>query len=134
MQDAEHVTLALDWYEAGMDFADALHLASSSDLTAFATFDKKISNKANKLNISPQVNHATLARRKWIPTPARGNQKYSLVQRIRGINGLVCGGIGFKKWLRLIAGIGTEKGKTHFGIAKCCHARCRTRYPRTGLV
>jgi len=55
MQDAEHVTLALDWYEAGMDFADALHLASSSDLTAFATFDKKISHKANKLNISPQV-------------------------------------------------------------------------------
>jgi predicted nucleic-acid-binding protein len=55
MQDADHVALALEWYEAGMDFADALHLASSSELTAFATFDKKISNKANKLNLSPQV-------------------------------------------------------------------------------
>jgi len=55
MQDAEHVVLALDWYEAGMDFADALHLASSSELTTFATFDKKISNKANKLKLSPQV-------------------------------------------------------------------------------
>ncbi len=55
IQDVKHVALALDWYEAGMDFADALHLASSSDLTAFATFDKKIVNKANKLNISPQV-------------------------------------------------------------------------------
>jgi hypothetical protein len=26
-----------------------------SELTAFATFDKKISNKANKLKLSPQV-------------------------------------------------------------------------------
>lgn len=55
MQDAEHVALALDWYEAGMDFADALHLASSSELTAFATFDKKLAKKSDKLNISPQV-------------------------------------------------------------------------------
>ena len=55
MQDADHVAFALDWYEAGMDFADALHLSSSSELTAFATFDKKISNKAKKLNLSTQV-------------------------------------------------------------------------------
>ncbi|OAD19811.1 PilT domain-containing protein [Candidatus Thiomargarita nelsonii] len=55
MQDAEHVVIALDWYEAGMDFADALHLASSYDLTAFATFDKKLSNKAALLNISHKV-------------------------------------------------------------------------------
>jgi len=55
MQDSENVAIALDWYKAGMDFADALHLASSSNLTAFATFDKKMSKKGDKLNISPQV-------------------------------------------------------------------------------
>jgi hypothetical protein len=38
-----------------MDFANALHLASSSNLSAFAIFDKKISKKGDKLNISPQV-------------------------------------------------------------------------------
>jgi len=42
-------------YEAGMDFADALHLASSFDFKAFATFEKKISSKAAKLNITHQV-------------------------------------------------------------------------------
>ncbi len=55
MQDAEHVVIALDWYEAGMDFADALHMASCYDLIAFATFDKKLSNKADQLNISHKV-------------------------------------------------------------------------------
>ncbi len=55
MQDAEQAAIALEWYEAGMDFADALHLASSLDLTAFATFDKKISTKAAELDASPQI-------------------------------------------------------------------------------
>jgi predicted nucleic-acid-binding protein len=32
---------ALDWMMAGMDFADALHLARSSHCSAFVTFDKK---------------------------------------------------------------------------------------------
>jgi hypothetical protein len=54
-QDADHIALALEWYEAGMDFADALHLASSLDTEAFATFEKKISRKATKLNIPHQV-------------------------------------------------------------------------------
>jgi len=34
----------------------------------------------------------TLARRReWVTTPVRGNQKKPLVQRIRGMNGLVRG-------------------------------------------
>jgi len=55
MQDVTHVVLALDWYEAGMDFADALHLASSLSLKGFATFDKKIADKSEQLNINEYV-------------------------------------------------------------------------------
>lgn len=33
---------ALEWADAGMDFADALHLASSSQYGSFHTFDAKL--------------------------------------------------------------------------------------------
>jgi predicted nucleic-acid-binding protein len=37
---AEEVALALDFYREGMDFADALHLASSQTVERFYTFDR----------------------------------------------------------------------------------------------
>ena len=40
------IALALDWHAQGMDFADALHLASSSKATHFATFDRKLAKQA----------------------------------------------------------------------------------------
>ncbi len=42
--------LALDWFGMGMDFADAMHLATASeaDCEAFATFDRKLSSAARK--------------------------------------------------------------------------------------
>jgi predicted nucleic-acid-binding protein len=36
---------ALEWMTAGMDFADALHLARSSHCSAFVTFDKKFATR-----------------------------------------------------------------------------------------
>ncbi|MEO6264222.1 MAG: type II toxin-antitoxin system VapC family toxin [Luteimonas sp.] len=39
---------ALDWFAQGMDFADALHLASAEDCEAFATFDRKLVAAAKK--------------------------------------------------------------------------------------
>ncbi len=48
----EHSTTieqALHWYKQGMDFADALHLASSLHTDKFASFDKKFRNKATAL-------------------------------------------------------------------------------------
>lgn len=39
---------ALDWFAQGMDFADALHLATSDDCDAFATFDRKLAAAAKK--------------------------------------------------------------------------------------
>ncbi len=55
VQDSYQVALALDWYSSGMDFADALHLASSLDLKGFATFDRRISDKAKQMNITHPV-------------------------------------------------------------------------------
>lgn len=37
---------ALQGYEDGMDFADALHLASAGDAQAFATFDAALAKRA----------------------------------------------------------------------------------------
>ena len=42
------VAVALDWFEQGMDFADALHLAAADDCEAFATFDRKLAVAARK--------------------------------------------------------------------------------------
>ena len=46
---------ALDGFEAGLDFADALHLASSHAATEFATFDRELANLAGALGLSPAV-------------------------------------------------------------------------------
>lgn len=43
------VATALDWYEQGMDFGDALHLAGSAKARQFATFDAKLAKLARKL-------------------------------------------------------------------------------------
>jgi len=48
-EDQQAVTLALAWYEDGLDFADALHLASSAKADRFATFDRDFVKKASKL-------------------------------------------------------------------------------------
>lgn len=52
IQNLDKVSQALRWYEAGMGFADALHLANSQH--RFATFDKHLANKAKEVN-APQT-------------------------------------------------------------------------------
>ncbi len=46
IEDPLAVTAALGYCEAGMDFADALHLASSAACEKFATFDAGIKKSA----------------------------------------------------------------------------------------
>jgi predicted nucleic-acid-binding protein len=53
-EDAVQIAQAINWYENGMDFADALHLASSCEVKGFATLDGKMSRKA--LQIAPAQN------------------------------------------------------------------------------
>ncbi len=48
VEDGPAVAEALDLFESGMDFADALHLASSRSATQFATFDERLKKHADK--------------------------------------------------------------------------------------
>lgn len=45
------VLSALAWYQQGMDFADALHLACSLFADGFVSFDKRLIKKATALNV-----------------------------------------------------------------------------------
>lgn len=45
-EDLHSVADAIKWTRAGMDFADALHLASSRPARRFATFDRKFVKSA----------------------------------------------------------------------------------------
>ena len=51
----EAICHTVNWYEAGMDFGDALHLALSAGDDAFATFDKALGKTATQIGIVPQV-------------------------------------------------------------------------------
>lgn len=49
VEQQREIAEALDGFERGLDFADALHLASSRRAGRFATFDKKLIKRAEKL-------------------------------------------------------------------------------------
>jgi predicted nucleic-acid-binding protein len=55
LEDAPVVAQALDWFAAGMDFADALHLASAGAATRFATFDKALATSARRMKAKDVV-------------------------------------------------------------------------------
>jgi predicted nucleic-acid-binding protein len=55
VEDRAAVLRALVLHGAGMDFADALHLASSGDADRFATFDQQLAKTARRLDDSPAV-------------------------------------------------------------------------------
>lgn len=59
VEDRGAVLRALDLYEADLDFADALHLASSGDADRFATFDKEFAEAAQAAGASPPVEYLT---------------------------------------------------------------------------
>ena len=54
-EDAPTVARALDWYEGGLDFADALHLASGAGASRFATFDRALARRAKQLGAVPEI-------------------------------------------------------------------------------
>jgi predicted nucleic-acid-binding protein len=55
VEDRAAVLLALDAFDAGCDFADALHLARSSRACAFSTFDRRLAKRAKGLGLTPAV-------------------------------------------------------------------------------
>ena len=55
LENRPAVLQALAWHAAGMDFADALHLASSDTASAFATFDRALVKTAKKVGATPPI-------------------------------------------------------------------------------
>ncbi len=53
IEDAEMVATALDWAEAGMDFADAVHLAAARACESFLSFDRRLLKAGTELNHIP---------------------------------------------------------------------------------
>ena len=57
--DPARLMLAIEWHAAGLDFADALHLADSQDMGALATFDKAFARKSSNLGVCRVVDLAS---------------------------------------------------------------------------
>lgn len=56
VEDWEQVHSALHWHAQGLDFADAMHLASSEHCKELLTFDdKRFARKAGRLALKPKV-------------------------------------------------------------------------------
>lgn len=55
IEDLPAVSAALSWHAEGMDFADALHLASSKPAGSLITFDRKLAVTAEALGCVPRV-------------------------------------------------------------------------------
>jgi predicted nucleic-acid-binding protein len=53
LESAQTVAKALDWFEAGLDFADAMHLAATPADAEFVTFDQALVRDAAKLVGTP---------------------------------------------------------------------------------
>jgi len=53
--DQAVIVPALVWYKQGMDFADALHLASASHASGFATFDRALQRSAERITGTPAI-------------------------------------------------------------------------------
>lgn len=55
LEDRDAVLMAVEAFDKGLDFADALHLARSSRASAFATFDQRMAKRAKGLGQAPPV-------------------------------------------------------------------------------
>jgi predicted nucleic-acid-binding protein len=53
LQEPLVMSNAIEWYQQGMDFTDAIHLAKSQDAEGFVTFDKKLISASTKMSIIP---------------------------------------------------------------------------------
>jgi len=53
IEDASLASIALDWVERGLDFADALHLAKAETCEAFVSFDRDLARRAVELTTVP---------------------------------------------------------------------------------
>jgi predicted nucleic-acid-binding protein len=50
IEDRDVVLVAIDAFDKGLDFADALHMARSARASGFATFDKRLARRVKALS------------------------------------------------------------------------------------
>ena len=55
LEDRDAVLMAVDAFDQGLDFADALHVARSRRASGFATFDRRLAKRAQALTLLPPV-------------------------------------------------------------------------------
>ena len=55
VEDRTAVLAALDAFDAGLDFAEALHLCRSVRTSVFATFDQRLAKRAKGLTLALPV-------------------------------------------------------------------------------
>ncbi len=55
LEDRDTVLVAVDAFDKGLDFADAMHMARSSRASGFATFDQRQAKRAKALALAPPV-------------------------------------------------------------------------------
>lgn len=55
LEDRDAVLHAVDAFDKGLDFADAVHLARSSRASGFSTFDQRLAKRARGLALMPPV-------------------------------------------------------------------------------
>ncbi len=55
LEDRDAVLLALDAFDGGLDFADALHVARSPRASGFLTFDQRLAKRGRILGLVPPV-------------------------------------------------------------------------------
>ena len=55
LEDRDAVLVALDAFDRGLDFSDALHLARSSRASGFATFDQRLAKRAKGIRLATPV-------------------------------------------------------------------------------
>ena len=55
LEDRDGVEAAVGAHARGMDFADALHLASAEGCTALATLDRGLARRSRRLGLKPPV-------------------------------------------------------------------------------
>ena len=55
LEDQDAVLQALEWYQLGIEFADALHLASRGHSEFFVTFDQRLAKRSQRLSAPVQA-------------------------------------------------------------------------------
>lgn len=55
IEDRAAVLAALDAFDAGVDFADALHVSRSRHAAMFATFDRRLAQRTKKVALTPAI-------------------------------------------------------------------------------